>query len=188
MTGTKMRLAAYVIAWALVVGVGSAVAWSAIDRAGREATVLGDRPVVQPGSAAAIAATTSVPAPTPVPTTPAPPASTTPAQSPAATTSSRPAGGSRPTPTPPKTPSPTASAAPTPSVATVVGTQATAGGQLTVACRGTELSFVSASIADGWTYHRSSDPYPIEVNFQRGDIELEVTARCTNGSPTFSVR
>ncbi len=191
MIGTKARLAAYVITWALVVGLGSTVAWAAISRAGREAAVLGDRPVVQPGTVAA-AASTPVPSATPVPTKPTPPATSAPTESPAATPSSRPASTSRPSPTPPKTARPTTSAAPapapTPSVATIVGTQVTAGGQLTVSCRGTELSFVSTSIADGWASHRSRDPYPIEVSFTRGDIELEVTARCANGSPSFSVR
>lgn len=72
--------------------------------------------------------------------------------------------------------------------ASATRTWAGTGGRVTVSCRGSRASLVSATPADGWSVEVGSrGGEEVEVGFRRSDSEVQVQGRCDAGTPRFSV-
>ena len=153
------------VLWCLVVVVGAAVVWQAIDAAGRDIFSGDAGPVVTP--------TTSTTPSDDSPTPEAEPTRSTSVPSPTETTTR---ASPDPSPADPSTPS----------------TQSRAWqgreGRVEVRCSGTDATLVSASPADGYAMEVDKrGPDEVRVEFSRGDQELRVEARCAGGVPAFEV-
>lgn len=179
---------AAVAGWATVVGATSAVAWLAIDRAGREvltasASGLGKARGVATGAPWTPAATTPV----------------TPATTRSTTTSDDQPHTTAPGTTPPRSSSTPSSATssthahtdpttvPAPPAA-VDRTVRVEGGQVAVRCVGRTASLRFAQPADGWSVKvDDTGPEHVKLTFtSAGDRrEIEVEAECSNGTPVF---
>jgi hypothetical protein len=154
-----------VLLWLFVVVAGSAVAWVAIDEAGR-------------GIGSSEPSFTASAGPTGSATTP-----------PRSTPTHRPSPTSRPSSTRP-TSGPTTGATPTTSGPTAVErvrTWSGTAGTVTVACRGAAASLRAATPADGWRAEREDSGPGVRVKFERGETTTVVTATCAGGVPRFRV-
>ncbi len=185
----RRALVAAVVGWTTVVGATSAVAWVAIDRAGREVLTAPSSGLVDAGGVA-----TGTPR-TPVATAPrtAPTSARTPTTddgertSPPASTTSRTSTSSRSSAPSPASSTRTTRTAPAPSA--VDRTVRVEGGQVGVRCVGRTASLRFAQPADGWSVRvEDNGPEQVKVTFsssgERRDIEVE--AQCSNGTPVFS--
>lgn len=175
-----------VAGWLTVVGATSAVAWVAIDRAGREVLTA---PAAAAGSAAV---TTGAPrTPSGAATSAGGPATTTPTPTATAPTSPSSASpGSSGSPTHRTTTSSTHTSAPASrppaAVDRTVGVQ---GGQVGVRCAGAAASLRFAQPADGWAVSVDDDgPDRVRVRFSSAAErrEIEVEAECSGGTPVFT--
>lgn len=149
--------------WVLVVLAGSGVAWVAIDQAGQQVTVVG--PSIVPSTRPVTAAPVRTPSSTAKPTRTATAAPSTRTSSPTV----------RPSP----------SRASTPAPRTRVRSWNGTAGTVTVSCTGAVLRLVGATPADGWRVEREASRSEITVKFERESAEIEVQARCAQGTPTF---
>jgi hypothetical protein len=177
---------AAVAGWVAVVGATSAVAWVAIDRAGREVLT------ATAGSAAGPAAVATGAPRTPSAHGPSssPTSSRTPGQV-SPTTGTRPrsstgSGTHQPATAPTST---TRTTRPTPAPAVVDRSVRVEGGQVGVRCAGAVVSLRFAQPVDGWAVRVGDDgPGQVKVAFvsaaQQRDIEVE--AECSGGTPVFS--
>ena len=170
----RSAVAAAAIWLAAVVGV-SATAWIAIDRAGRDIT------------AGVVSALPAAPLKTPtMGSAPASATTPTPTLSPATVATPTPTPAPAPVATP--MPRPTPSAPPTPRDRTITVT----GGLVSVRCSGTVIGLRIAQPENDWRIHvDTTGSGQIVVSFRRGDEEeqqtTEVSAVCTDGTPTFRV-
>lgn len=185
---SKRALVAAVVGWVTVVGATSAVAWVAIDRAGREVLTAPAGSIADPGVVATGAprtpsgrSTTSRPTPTSRPTEhPSPTAPSTSGSS--TTTHPHPAATQTPSTTRTRT---TVASAPS----AVDRTVRVEGGQLGVRCTGSTASLRFAQPADGWSVKvEEAGPDKVKVQFTGSaqHREIEVEARCSGGTPVFS--
>lgn len=211
-SGTTTRVAAAVVAWALVVVAFSGLTWVVIDTAGQEVlgaaapTVPAGTPTATPDSDPDVTAPTRPASPTSKPTrSPRPSATATgPAQSPdPAPVATSPApggpddgggsgGGSTPPPKPPASPKPSPSdeSDPEPEPTVVRRTWSGPAGSVTARCTGGDVSLQSASPNDGWTVEvekRGPDEVEVEFRERDGDRRTKVDAECSGGVPRFSV-
>jgi hypothetical protein len=112
--------------------------------------------------------------------TPAPAAS--PSVTPSSTPSVTPSGVATPAPT--AEPSTAPPADPGPAPAEVARTWDVTGGQVAAACRGTTISLLYATPADGWSVEvKHAGPDDLEVELRRGEDETTVRAACVAGTP-----
>lgn len=166
--------------WLLVVAVGSALVWVVISRAG-EGVVSSEAPVStapeSPGRTSGSSAS-PLPTPSPSPTGRTPPATDPPEPSP----SSSP---------PPEEPSEDPSDPPDdpPDQQPVRRTWQGQGGLVTVECRGSSASLVSAIPDSGFGVEVDDrGPDRVEVEFEgRGEIDARsrIRSSCVGGAPTF---
>ena len=151
------------VLWCLVVVVGAAVVWQAIDAAGRGIFSGEAGPVVTPTPSTTPSDDARTPEPEPSRSSSVPsPSDTTTDASPSPSTSE---------PSAPSTQS-----------------RAWQGreGRVEVRCSGVSASLVSASPADGYAMEVDKrGPDEVRVEFSRGDQELRVDARCAGGVPAF---
>ena len=152
------------VLWCLVVVVGAALVWQAIDAAGRDIFTGDPAPVVAPTTSTGPSGSTAASAPSPT--------SSASASSPSGTA--------------------TVDASPSPADPSAPGTQSRAWqgreGRVEVRCSGTSASLVSATPAD--SYRMEIDkrgPEEVRVEFSRADQELRVETRCTAGVPSFEI-
>jgi hypothetical protein len=178
----RPRPLAAVAAWLAVVSVTSAVAWLAIDHAGREVV---SSPSV--GLDRVTGALQPVPAPVPGgPGTPGAPTRTGPTR-----TGSTPAGPGRHRGRPGPTARPEPGGSSTDGSTTgarIDRTVSVQGGQVVVRCQGTAISLRLAQPANGWQVQTHDlGPDHIEVSFgsRSGQGEIDVRARCQDGVPVF---
>lgn len=183
----KRAVVAAVAGWVTVVGVSSAVAWVAIDRAGQE-VLTAPSGAANGGSVATGAPRTPVgsgPEVTPTRTA-ATSGSGTRTTSP--TTSSGHSTSSRPRPS---SPAPTRATTTTvASPAAVDRTVRVEGGQVGVRCVGRTASLRFAQPADGWSVKVEDDGghEHVKLTFTSSGQhrEIEVEAACSAGTPVFS--
>ncbi len=187
---------AAVAGWVTVVGATSAVAWVAIDRAGREVLTATSDARVVPGAVTTGAPHTPRPARTQAaPTT----AATSPTSgrtetttAPRTTTSSRTRSSTTSTPAAPTSsatrPRTTTTSSP-PKPAAVDRSVRVEGGQVGVRCVGQTAALRFAQPADGWAVRVDDNgPEHVKVTFRSsGDRrEIEVESQCSGGTPVFS--
>ena len=179
--------AVVVLAWALAVLVTSAVtSWAvtvisgeqgpARDRVLAAAQVTAE--LTAQRAAPTAAATTAPPVPSVAPTPEPSSASPAPLPTPSAVASEIPSH------VPSQVPSQVPSEIPSPAAAEVARTWDVKGGQVGASCRGTVLTLLYATPADGWTMevkHAASDQ--LEVEFRQGEAETKVRATCVVGVP-----
>ena len=182
-----------VLAWALAVVVGGAIAsqaLAAVDSPGR-AGVLSESEV----TAALLAASATA---SPEPTMPAPAPAADPAAPPTAapaTSEAPPAPTPTPLPTTAHTPPPVAPStpasgggtvppAPAPPPTVVARTWTVPGGIVAVSCNGAAITLLYATPSDGWTVELgSTGPQHVEVQLQRDGAETKLTGTCVSGVP-----
>lgn len=186
---------AAVAGWVTVVGATSAVAWVAIDRAGREVLTATSDARVDPG-----AVTTGAPHTPRAPRTQTTPttAASSPTSGRTATTTSAPTAAttSRPRSSTTSTPAATSSSRSRTTTrstaarpAAVDRTVRVEGGQVGVRCVGQTASLRFAQPDDGWAVRVEDDgPEHVKVTFRSsGDRrEIEVESQCSGGTPVFS--
>ncbi|MGN6299554.1 MAG: hypothetical protein ACTHN8_00490 [Angustibacter sp.] len=192
----RRALVAAVAGWVTVVGATSAVAWVAIDRAGREVLTATSDARVDPGAVTTGAPHTPRPAhaqaaPTTAATSPTSghsTSSTSTSASRTTTTHSRTSTTRPPASTTTSRPrTTTTSTAPRPSA--VDRAVRVEGGQVGVRCVGQTASLRFAQPADGWAVRVEDDgPEHVKVTFRSsGDRrEIEVESECSGGTPVFS--
>lgn len=171
-----------VLAWVVVVAVGSSVVWGVVSRVGRDAA---------PASAPLAAAPSSVP-----PSTTSAPSGGSPSARPSARPSRRPS--SRPAGSPSSRPATSAPAATSPSgppaPSSVQRTWSGAAGVVVASCRGTTISLVRAvPSADGYRVDVTDrGPQRLRVEFEGREeqegSDTRVEAVCVDGAPRFSAR
>ncbi|MGN6612030.1 MAG: hypothetical protein ACTHLJ_09660 [Angustibacter sp.] len=192
----RRALVAAVAGWVTVVGATSAVAWVAIDRAGREVLTATSDARVVPGAVTTGAPHTPRPprtqaAPTTTAASPTSrPSSTT--SAPRATTSTRThrTTTAPPAPTSSTTRPRTTTTTSTPArPAAVDRTVRVEGGQVGVRCVGQTASLRFAQPADGWAVRvEDNGPEHVKVTFRSSSDrrEIEVESQCSDGTPAFS--
>jgi hypothetical protein len=175
--------AVVVLAWALAVLVTSAVTSWAVTVISGEQGPARDRVLAASQVTAELtaqravptaAATTAPPVPSVAPTPEPSSASTAPLPTPSAAASEIPS----------QVPSQVPSEIPSPAAAEVARTWDVEGGRVGASCRGTVLTLLYATPADGWTMevkHATSDE--LEVAFRQGEAETTVHATCVVGVP-----
>jgi outer membrane protein TolC len=163
MTSVGVRRAAIALAWVVATALAAAVAWWAVSVVGRGPSAL-ETSVLSQADVAAAFADERAAAATTTPTT-------------------------DPTPTPTQTPTPTATTDPIPPTGgEIARTWDVSGGQVSAACRGTEISLLGATPLDGWSMEVKHDgPQEVEVEFRRGEAETSLNARCVNGTPQMTL-
>lgn len=186
---------AAVAGWVTVVGATSAVAWVAIDRAGREVLTATSDARVDPGAVTTGAPHTPRPsrtqgAPTTAATTPSSSrSSTTSAPRTTSTTRTRSSTTAPPASTSSSSRPRTTTTSSAPRPAAVDRTVRVEGGQVGVRCVGQTASLRFAQPADGWSVRVEDDgPEHVKVTFRSsGDRrEIEVESQCSGGTPVFS--
>lgn len=199
-SGPFGRRLAVLAAWLLAVGLGSALTWVAVDRAGR--AVLDPAPLTRAADVLPDGATPATADPTAVPS-PSPPSASPQTGAPVATGghgggsgggqggTSGPGGGDAGTSGGGSGSSSGSGGAPAPAPAQQSGTRSTEGGTVAVSCSGGAVSLRYATPAAGWSAEaRDTGPDEVRVRFKRGDrsgeSELDVRARCSGGTPSFS--
>ncbi|MFN8096868.1 MAG: hypothetical protein U0Q21_01055 [Dermatophilaceae bacterium] len=106
--------------------------------------------------------------------------SATPGATTASTGSDTPPPSASTTPTRPNAPT----SGPPPATATSLTTR---GGRVTVTCRGSLLTFRSATPADGWSVDGPlMEDGRLELKFVAADAEIEISGRCANGVPVVT--
>ena len=158
-----------IVAWALAATLAGFVAWWGVTVIGGQSGA-SQEGVLSPAQVAAVLATESA-------TTP----SVSPGSSPSPST----------TPSPSRSPSPTPSPSLTddaPAAEEVVRTWRVNGGTVGAACRGSVISLLYATPADGWTLEiKDTGPNRVEVEFDRRERETKVRASCASGTPAASI-
>ncbi len=174
------RAALGVLAWLVIVALGSTLVWAVVSRAGAGVSEgPGNAPVL--GAAAAPTPTARAPsARAPSGRAPSAPAGSSPSSIPSSAPSSAPSSG--PSSAPPSARAP----------ARVQGTWSGVGGALVVSCTGARIALDGAPANDGWAVEvqdRGPDRVRVELA-ERGEDEREtrVEARCSDGRPVFGVR
>lgn len=167
-----------VLAWVVVVVVGSSVVWGVVSRVGRDAAPASAPLASAPSSAPSATAGSSRPSVRPSART-----SQRPSSRPSAAPSSRPATSAPATTSPPTPPAPTS----------VQRTWSGAAGVVVAACRGTSVSLVRAvPSADGYRVEVTDrGPRRLRVEFEGREeqegSDTRVEATCVGGEPRFSV-
>lgn len=201
-----MRRLAAVLAWLALVLACSTGVWAVIRTAGEEVTTSPTLPTTTLGDLAPTPgddATSVAPSPRPTrgPRTGGPSPESRPS-APAATIPPPVPPGSSVTPAPELTPSSASAASPhkspTPTAQPSPRQDATASGRtwqgtagsVTTSCQGASISFSGAQPNAGWRVEVGNrGPEDVEVQFQQGEDngEVEVHARCSGGSPRYTV-
>ncbi len=204
-----VRACAAVLAWLLAVTVVAAVAWFAIDSAGREVGAAGPVAVVPVGNVSPVP-TGSPSRPAPVPASPSTTAVTTARDVPGSPTgvatvspsaaatgsaSGSPPGSRSDAPTPPPSRPVRPTAVPTPAAPTPPdqpgtersGTYSSVAGDLTVRCAGQAIVGWGVRPADGWRVDAAPGPRgALVVVFTADDGRVvRVEAVCRDGVPVF---
>jgi hypothetical protein len=182
----RTRIFASVTLWLAAVVSVAAIAWLAIDAAGRQVTA---SPVSASVPTRTPVSPTLGPSPTsPEATTVSPSSAAT--SSPAAATSSPVSTGVRPTTAKPTGWPANPAGGPRSGPPTVVmGSYSTIGGRLRVTCRGHAITLGGgyAQPASGWSVRvQSTGPWLVQVVFEQNDQQaLLVSAVCADGHPQF---
>lgn len=172
------RLGLGLVAWAVIVALGSWLVWLVVSDAGRD--VVGS---TLPRGAAPSAATS--PTPPPVPPTPPPVTPASPPASPPASSTAAPAS--------PAAPGPTAATTPSTQSGQVTRTWTGAAGVVTTRCTGSAIALSGAAAsADGYVVEvKSRGPREVDVEFEgRGEetvLDTRVRAHCVDGTPHYEV-
>lgn len=160
------------VLWVAVVVIASALAWVAIDQAGRQVSASGI--LISPGAASVSSAQ----------------ASRTPPPRPTRRPASEPSHPQSSTNAPATTRPPIVTAVPTrtPAAPTRVRSWSGSAGTVTVSCNGTTAQLISASPADGWRAERQAVAGGVGVQFDRGDTsQMLLSATCSGTGPVFKV-
>lgn len=164
-----------ILAWALAVLVaGTVTSWAVTVISGEQGPAR-DRVLAASQVTAELTAQRAVPTAAATTAPPVPSVAPTPEPS-----SASPA----PLPTPSAAASEIPSEIPSPAAAEVARTWDVEGGRVGASCRGTVLTLLYATPADGWTMevkHAASDE--LEVAFRQGEAETTVHATCVSGVP-----
>lgn len=186
----RRALAAAVAGWVTVVGATSAVAWVAIDHAGREVLTTPAAPAGAAGVSTGVPRTPDVT----VGTIPARSSTTThtglatkPPETKETPTTARSRSSTRSSSSTTAPPTRASTAAPPPSA--VDRTVRVEGGEVGVRCVGRTASLQFAQPANGWSVKLDdAGPEQVKVKFTSSadGRDIEVEARCSNGTPTFS--
>ena len=156
-----------VVAWALAAAAAGVIAWSAVAVVGSQAGasptgVLSSTQVTALLSERAAQGTVSS---SPSPSPPAPPA-----PSPSASPSPTGDGGNAP-----------------PSAPEVVRNWTVTGGRVGTECVGDRIRLLFATPDGGWAVEvKSAGPEHVEVEFNRGELEVEAHITCAAGVPTLT--
>jgi len=160
------------LAWVVSTVLAAGVAWAAVGAVGRGPDADGD--VLSRAEAEAALEARRAAA------SPGPSASPTPTAGPVGPTAS-------PDPTPTPTPTPTATTDPATPPDAVVRTWSVDGGAVSASCTGAAISLLYATASDGWAYEvKDQGPERVEVEFESGELEKTVRARCVGGAPEIS--
>ncbi len=187
---SRRSLLVGVLAWLAVVVVTSVITWTVIDAAGQQVLTTSDLPT----QARPPEPDTRIDVPT---QSPAPRGSRSPHASPSRPPSSPRVPTSGPAAPPsssaPRTPTPTHSAPSQPAQPqqspdrSVQRTWQGGPGTTTVRCSGSRASLQSATPNDGYRVEVGGrGPGEVEVTFQGGGRQVQVTAVCVSGGPRFS--
>lgn len=168
-----------VLAWALAVLVaGTVTSWAVTVISGEQGPAR-DRVLAASQVTAELTAQRAVPTAAATTAPPVPSVAPTPEPS-----SASPAPLPTPSAAASEIPSQVPSEIPSPAAAEVARTWDVEGGRVGASCRGTVLTLLYATPADGWTMevkHAASDQ--LEVEFRQGEAETTVRAACVVGVP-----
>lgn len=175
------RVVTWVLAWLVVVAVGSTLVWAVISRAGERIVASDDPLVATSGTSASQAAkpepTASASKSEPTPSTATPPPTSSTSTPPATSGTSRPPSS----PSSPRTP---------PALELERRTWQGPGGLVVAQCKGTTISRVSLLPDNGYQVELKNDgPEELEVEFEGREDEsgssASVHAVCVDGAPVF---
>lgn len=162
------------LAWALVVTAVGSITYLVVDRAGRG---IGDTSQTRP---LAVEPTTS-PAPAETNTSPPPSRTPTRTRSPLPSSSTRAPAPASTAPRATATPSPPRTATTVPAARTE--SFSTRGGTVVATCTDGGVRLDSITVRDGWRFETEQEEGHLEVKFESGEDEVEVTIGCRDGVP-----